>query len=122
MLEAGAKPAESTDPSRRKHEMLGQANWMVGLLYSTQEKFAPADKHLRIALNYIKDQDMIAGALYHLGYVNYRMAEAGDRIRIHDAVKFTSECAKMSSAVQSQAAENLKSMRAEYALPATQDE
>jgi hypothetical protein len=59
---------------------------------------------------------MVAGALYHLGYVNYKMAEAGDRVRIHDAVRFTTECSKMTSAVQAQATENLKAMKAEYGL------
>jgi hypothetical protein len=59
---------------------------------------------------------MIAGALYHLGYVNFRIAEAGERIRIHDAVKFTEQCVAIPSAVQRQAQENLRSMKAEYNL------
>ena len=109
--------SEETWAARRK-EMLGQTHWMVGLIFSTQERFQPADKHLREAMKYIRDrQDMAAGALYHLGYVNYRMAEGGDRVRIHDAVRFTFECSRIQSAVQMQAQENLKSMRAEYALP-----
>ena len=75
-----------------------------------------ADRTLRQALPNLKSSDMIAGALYHLGYVNYRLAEAGERIRIHDAVRYTTECISINSAVQQQAIENLKSMKAEYNL------
>lgn len=113
------KPADMTaeEWERKKRNMLGTANWMMGLLYSTQERFALADRALRFALPNLKNGDMIAGALYHLGFVNYRMAEAGERIRIHDAVRFTTECAQINSAVQRQCSDNLKSMKAEYALP-----
>ncbi|HET8549024.1 MAG TPA: hypothetical protein VFL57_13500, partial [Bryobacteraceae bacterium] len=118
LLEKGTKPEEMSDAdwNRRKRELVGQTSWMVGLILSTQEKFASADRHLRNALSHIKDADMIAGALYHLGYVNYKLAEAGDRVRIHDAVKFTTECTRIASAVQGQATENLKAMKAEYGL------
>lgn len=115
-----AKPAP-TDLSpdewqRKKEHMLGTANWMAGILSSTQEKFAQADKHLRAAVPYISNGDMLAGAYYHLGYVNYRLAEAGERIRIHDAMKYTTLCMGINSAVQYQASENLKSMKAEYGI------
>jgi hypothetical protein len=96
--------------------MIGAANWMAGLLFSTQENFAAADKHLRAALPYLKNNDMLAGAYYHLGYVNYRIAEAGERIRVHDAIRFTQQCIAINSAVQLQAIENLKAIKAEYAL------
>jgi len=118
MLNVAAKPEELSDADwdAKKHQMRGAANWMVGLLYSTQEKFAMADKALREALPDIKNSDMMAGALYHLGYVNFRLAEAGERIRIHDAVRYTAECTTINSAVQQQAVANLKSMKAEYNL------
>jgi tetratricopeptide (TPR) repeat protein len=119
MLNSGqGKPADLNDADwdRKRRQMLGTANWMMGLLYSTQERFGQADRALRQALPNLKSSDMIAGALYHLGYVNYRLAEAGDRIRIHDAVRYTSECIAINSAVQQQAVENLKSMKAEYNL------
>ena len=44
------------------------------------------------------------------------MAEAGERIRIHDAVRFTKECININSTVQLQAMENMMAMKAEYAL------
>jgi tetratricopeptide (TPR) repeat protein len=110
------KPAEMSDADwdRKRKQMLGTSYWMSGLLYSTREQFAAADRALRNALPMLRNSDMVAGALYHLGYVNYRLAEGGERIRIHDAIRFTKECININSAVQAQAVENLKSMKSEY--------
>jgi hypothetical protein len=118
MLAAGSKPEEVSDAEwqQKQVNMIGTSHWMVGLLYSTQNQFKLADKHLRTALPYLKNSDMLAGAYYHLGFVNYQIAEAGERIRIHDAIKFTKECININSAVQYQATENLKAMKAEYGL------
>jgi hypothetical protein len=118
ILETKGKPEDIADSewNTKKRNMIGSANWMIGLLSSTQEKFAEADRYLRAALPYLTNTDMLAGAYYHLGYVNYRIAEAGERIRIHDAIRFTQQCIAINSAVQAQATENLKAMKAEYAL------
>jgi hypothetical protein len=118
LVTAETKPAETTDSEweKRKHYLLSTAQWMMGLLYSTQEKFGLADRNLRSALPLLHNVDMLTGALYHLGYVNYRLAEAGERIRIHDAVRYTQQCVEIESAVQQQCVQNLKSMKAEYNL------
>ncbi len=118
LLETKAKPEDISDAEWdvKKRHMLGTANWMAGLLFSTQEKFAPADRHLRAAVPYLSNSDMLAGAFYHLGYVNYRMAEAGERIKVHEAIRFTQQCIAIDSAVQRQAIENLKAIKAEYGL------
>jgi len=118
ILSTKAKPAEFTNAEwdAKRKQMLGTAYWMSGLLHSTREQFQAADRALRSALPLLRNADMVAGALYHLGYVNYRLAEAGERIRIHDAVRYTRECIAMNSTVQTQAMENLKSMKAEYNL------
>lgn len=118
LLATRAKPEEISDSDwdTKKRNMIGMANWMAGLLLSTQEKFAAADKHLRAAVPYLRNSDMLAGAYYHLGYVNYRMAEAGERIKIHEAIRFTQQCIAINSAVQAQAIENLKAIKAEYGL------
>jgi tetratricopeptide (TPR) repeat protein len=119
VLNSKPKPPEISDAEwdRKKRNTLATAYWMMGLLYSTSERYQSADRALRSALPLLKNSDMLAGALYHLGYVNYRLAEAGERIRIHEAVKYTSECMAISSAVQQQCTDNLKSMKAEYNLP-----
>jgi hypothetical protein len=118
ILETKSKPEEMSDAdwNAKKANMIGISNWMIGLLFSTQEKYALADRHLRAAVPNLKNNDMLAGAYYHLGYVNYRIAEGGERIRIHDAIRYTDLCISIDSAVQRQAIENLKSMKAEYGL------
>jgi hypothetical protein len=118
LMETKAKPEEISDAEwdTKKRTMVGTANWMAGLLFSTQERFAQADKHLRAALPYIKNSDMLAGAYYHLGYANYRMAEAGERIKVHEAIRFTQACIAINSSVQYQATENLRAIKAEYGL------
>ena len=118
MLATARKPEEMSDAEWQKKttNMIGTSNWMIGLLYSTQNQYKLADKHLRTALPYLNNSDMLAGAYYHLGFVNYQLAEAGERIRIHDAVKFTKDCISINSTVQQQATENLKAMKAEYGL------
>ena len=52
LLETKAKPEDISDAEWdvKKSHMVGTANWMAGLLFSTQEKFAAADKHLRAAV------------------------------------------------------------------------
>ena len=48
IIETKAKPEEISDADwdSKKRNMIGTANWMAGLLFSTQENFAAADKHL----------------------------------------------------------------------------
>lgn len=118
VLATKAKPEEVSDVEwdRKKRNMLGTSHWMAGVLSSTLQRYAAADRHLRSALPYLRNSDMVAGAYYHLGYVNFRLAEGGERIRIHDAIRFTKECISINSAVQYQAMENLKAMKAEYGL------
>jgi hypothetical protein len=118
LLATRAKPEEISDADwdSKKRNMIGMANWMAGLLLSTQEKFAADDQHMRAAVPYLRNSDMLAGAYYHLGYVNYRMAEAGERIKIHEAIRFTQQCIAINSAVQGQAIQNLQAMKAEYGL------
>ncbi len=118
IIETKTKPEDISEADWviKKQNMIGNANWMIGLLYSTEQKYDQADKHLRAALPHIKNTDMLAGAYYHLGYINYRIAEAGERIRVHDAIRYTQLCIAINSAVQHQAMENLKAIKAEYGL------
>lgn len=119
MAEANQRPSHYTDADWDKHKrrILSTAYWMMGLTQSAQGSYGAADRTLRAGLGYLRgDSQMLAGALYHLGYANYRLAEGGDRIRIHDAVKYMEQCVGIQSAVQEQARQNLAAMKAEYNL------
>jgi tetratricopeptide (TPR) repeat protein len=119
LLTVKPKPADvsAQEWERRKTNALGYAYWTAGLLETARERFSQADRLLRSGIPFLRGRDqMLAGALYNLGYVNYRLAEAGERIRIHDAVRFTEQCIQIQSPVQDQAQKNLAAMKSEYNL------
>ena len=104
---------------QKRSQYLGGAYYMSGFVASTHGKFALADKRLRAALPFIRSKpEILAPALYHLGYANYRLAQSqSERIRIHDAIKFTEECATFEGPYQEQAAKNVGIMKSEFNLP-----
>ena len=78
VMSSQAKPEgyPDADWEKKKTSIIGLGNWMSGVTLSSQNKFAPADKALRTALPLIKDnQQLMAGALFHLGLVNYKMGQ-----------------------------------------------
>jgi hypothetical protein len=94
--------------------MIGVARWMAGTSYSSQSKYAQADKELRAALPLIKDNDqLMAGALFHLGLSNYQMGKGKSAQQIGEAAKFMQQCAAIKSPFQAQAQKNLGVMRRE---------
>jgi tetratricopeptide (TPR) repeat protein len=94
---------------KRKQQLLGLGYWMAGSAAALQNKFAEADKALRAALPYLAgNNELRAGALFHLGVANYRLG------KIVDAIKFNQECIKIKSPYQAQAQKNLKAIQAEY--------
>ncbi len=119
VMERKARPegVSAEDWEKKKKLMLGLGHWMTGVTYSTQNKFLPADKELRVALPLVQDnQDLLPGALFHLGVVNFKLGDAkgGDEQRIIDALKFSQQCAAMKSPFQAYAQQNVKAIRARY--------
>jgi hypothetical protein len=102
------------DWEKRKNTMIGLGHWMSGTTYGSQRKFAEADKSLRAALPHIKDNDqLLAGALFHLGLANYQMGKGKSAQQMAEAMKFMQQCAAMKSPFQAQAAKNVSVMRKE---------
>ena len=102
------------DWEKRKNTMIGLGHWMAGTTYGSQSKFAQADKSLRAALPLVKDNDqLLAGALFHLGLANYQMGRGKSAQLIQEAMKFMQQCAAMKSPFQAQAAKNVSVMRKE---------
>jgi hypothetical protein len=87
---------------------------MAGTALSTQGKFAPADKSLRAALPLVKSNDqLLAGALFHLGLSNYQMGKGKSAQQIKEARAFFEQCAALKSPFQAPAQKNLAVMRRE---------
>jgi hypothetical protein len=106
------------DWEKKKNMTTGIGNWMAGISEASQNKYSAADKHLRAALPYIKDNDqLMAGALFNLGLANYKMGQASkNRTQIADAVRFSEQAAAIKGPLQAQAAKNVTVIRKEFAM------
>jgi len=119
LLEGKTRPEKFTaeEWEKKRALYLGSAHYMCGFVSSLRGNYALADRHLRAALPYLKgNPQLLAPALYHLGYANYKLAEKGEKGRVMDALKFTHECAVMSSSFQEQAVKNIEAIKSEYNL------
>jgi tetratricopeptide (TPR) repeat protein len=108
----GSKPKpeaiSDADWDKKKSTSLGLANWMAGIAAAGQNRHAQADKSLRAALPYIKDNDqLLAPALFHLGLANYQMGRGKSRQQMADALSFLRQCAAIKSNYQAQAQKNV---------------
>ncbi|HYO82602.1 MAG TPA: hypothetical protein VES20_14455 [Bryobacteraceae bacterium] len=102
------------DWAKKKSLMLGLGHWMAGSTYGSQSKHALTDKSFRSALPYIKDNDqLLAGALFHLGVANYQIGKGKNTQQMVEAVNFMKQCAALKSPYQAKAQQNLAVMRKE---------
>lgn len=116
LISSKPKPdgVSDADWDKRKSTLIGVGHWMAGTAYGAATKYPQADKSLRAALPYIKDNDqMMAGALFHLGVANYTMGKGKSAQMLADAVKFMQQCVAIKSPFQAQAQKNLAVMRKE---------
>lgn len=102
---------------KKVDQYVSMCNWMAGMSNSLLRRYAVADRYLRAAIPYAKNNpNMLAAAFYHLGFANYKLASAGERNRIVDALGFLKQCVAIRSTFQEQATKNLVSIKAEYNL------
>jgi tetratricopeptide (TPR) repeat protein len=109
------KPAAVSDEdwTKRQTTITGVGNWISGMIYAQQNKLSPADKSLRAALPTLTDDGMKAGALYQLGFVNFKIGEAAkDNKRLQEALRFSQQSAAIKSPYQASAAKNVAAIRA----------
>ena len=106
------------DWEKKKKDSLGQAHWMTGMIYGNQRKYSQTNKALRQALPYIEDnEEMLAGALFHLGVANFQMGDAGGNQKLILAgFNYTKQCAAIKSPFQAQARKNLKGIQTKYRI------
>lgn len=102
----------------RKGAIAGRANWMIGVAYSSQQKFGPANKALRAALPVVKgDPQLAAAAYFHLGLSNYSLGKAvGDKAQIREGLNFFQQCAEIKSPFQAQASTNVATIKRELGV------
>jgi hypothetical protein len=101
----------------KKDRYIGQALWMNGIVSSVIGNYHQADRSLRAAIPYMRaNPNLLSAGLYHLGYVNYKLAEKGEPNRVFEALKFNQECASIRGTYQDQAMKNIAAIKSEYNL------
>jgi tetratricopeptide (TPR) repeat protein len=116
-LLSGPRPQELTDADwkLRKERYMVPALWLNGITNSLRNNYSQADRALRAVLPYIRGNATLLGTgLYHLGYVNYQLAEKGEPNRVFEALKFNQECAQIKSNYQEQALKNIAAIKSEF--------
>lgn len=114
------KPEGVGEPewASEKAALLGRANWIAGVAYSSQQRFGPADKALRAALPSIKGQpQLLAPALFHLGLANYNLGKTlGDKSKMREGLRYFEQCAEMNSPFQDQSSKNVRIIKGELGV------
>ena len=118
MLQSQTGPSDGLsieDWKARRERRLAAAHFMSGMASTVLGQYSAADRDLRAALPALQSNRPALGlTLYSLGYVNYRLAEDGDRKRVFDALKFNEQCATIPGPYRDQAARNNESIRVYY--------
>jgi hypothetical protein len=99
-----------SDWAAQKAALLGSANFYMGVGYTMQMRFGPANKALRAALPSIKgNTQLYAIALFNLGLANYSLGKGvGDKAQMREGLNFFQQSAAIASPMQDQASRNAK--------------
>ena len=118
----GSKALESIN-SRQKEEGMSDSDWAnmkegiqgtaecyVGVGYSLEQKWGPANKSLRAALPMLKGNEELRGtALFYLGLANYSLGKTiGDKSQMRQGMQFFQQSAAITNPMQDQASKNAK--------------
>jgi tetratricopeptide (TPR) repeat protein len=96
--------------ARKKAPIMGHAYWMIGSVSMQQDKYKDADKAIRAALPYVKeDSRLLSAALFYLGWANYQLGN------LSDAIRFNKQCALVKGPYQGQAAKSAEAFSAQAA-------
>jgi len=112
VLNKQPKPAGLTDAewSRKKAPLIGHAYWMIGSVSIQQDRYSDADKAIRAALPYVKDDSpLFSTALFYLGWANYQLGN------LSEAIRFNQQCALVNGPYQGQAARSAQVFSAQAA-------
>ena len=96
--------------SRKKAPLIGHAYWMIGTVSMKQDRYAEADKSIRAALPYLKnDNTLLSTALFYLGWANYQLGN------LPDAIRFNKQCSLAKGPYQAQAGKSAQVISAQIA-------
>jgi len=103
------------DWAAKKEDIIGRANWYVGVGYSLEARYGPANKSLRVALPLLKGNEQLrAMCLFYLGLANYQLGKPlGDKAQMREGLHYFQQSAEMASPMQDQASRNAKLVLAE---------
>lgn len=101
----------------KSSQFIGRGWYFAGLGQAAQQRWGPADKALRAALEHIKGESgMYAEALFQLGIADYQLSHlTHDKVMLRSAVEFSEQASKLGGPRASQAANNAFTMRKELA-------
>ena len=114
---SGPKPQDLSDSEWkiRRERYLVSALWLNGVNNSLRGNYVQADRSLRAVLPYIRSNtQLLSAGLYHLGYVNYQLAEKGEPNRVFEGLKYFQECTQVKGNYQEQAHKNIAAIKSEF--------
>ena len=105
----------AADWEKKKSAALGQGYYIAGMMHAAKNQFPQANRDLRAALPYIKDnQTMMAYSLFQLGVANYNLGKMSlNTAQMLEGAKFSEQSGMIQSAVQDQAKRNAFMIRKE---------
>jgi len=103
----------AADWARNKTAGLTQANYMIGSVSFTAERWEAADQAYRAALPNLTDPRFRAEVLNSLGWANYKLKN------VADAIRFYTECTNIPGPLQQAATKTVNMIAAEYRIKRT---
>ncbi len=113
LMNTKRKPAALSDSewSHQKALYAGMAHYMVGAVHVNEEQYDSADRSLRLALPFLKDNNtFLPAVLSSLGWTNYQLA------KYSEAVRFYKQCLPFGGVYKEQAEKNLAAIKAEHSV------
>jgi tetratricopeptide (TPR) repeat protein len=98
--------------SRQKALLKGHTYWVLGSASMQQDRYKEADRSLRAALPYVKeDSNLLSTTLFYLGWANYQLGN------LSDALRFNKQCTLVKGPYQAQAMKSVQAITASMAKP-----